>query len=92
MQACPVRAWEQLPVTAHEFTGRLGETLSDVSLPLVTLDTPTDSIANLMIAENSGRICVIDAADGRLAGIVARRDLLRSRAVALRGESKRSRG
>jgi H+/Cl- antiporter ClcA len=71
--------------------GTLGETLSDVSLPVVTLDTPSDVIANLMIAENSGRVCVTDAG-GRLAGIVARRDLLRSRAAALKGERKRSRG
>jgi hypothetical protein len=34
----------------------------------------------------------VTGADGRLVGIVARRDLLRSRAVALKGESKRSRG
>jgi CBS domain-containing protein len=72
--------------------GTLGETLSDVSLPVVTPDTPTDTIANLMIAENTGRVCVVDPADGRLTGIIARRDLLRSRAVALQGESKRSRG
>jgi CBS domain-containing protein len=71
--------------------GTLGETLSDVSLPAVTLHTPSDAIANLMIAENSGRVCVT-ATDGRLAGIVARRDLLRSRAVALKGERTRSRG
>jgi CBS domain-containing protein len=71
--------------------GCLRETLSGVSLPLVTLDTPSDAIANLMIAENTGRVCVIGA-DGRLTGIVARRDLLRSRAVALQGERKRSRG
>jgi CBS domain-containing protein len=80
--------WRQ---EADLLDGTLGETLSDLSLPLVTPDTPSDAIANLMIAENSGRVCVIDA-QGRLAGIVARRDLLRSRAVALRGESKRSRG
>jgi CBS domain-containing protein len=71
--------------------GTLGETLSDVSLPAVTLDTPSVAIANLMIAENSGRVCVTDSG-GRLSGIVARRDLLRSRAAALRGEQKRSRG
>jgi len=76
---------------AAALEGTLRETLSDVSLPVVTLDTPSDVIANLMIAENSGRVCVTDAG-GRLAGIVARRDLLRSRAVALQGESKRSRG
>jgi CBS domain-containing protein len=80
--------WRQEP---RALDGTLGETLSDVSLPCVTLDTPSDAIANLMIAENSGRVCVTGA-DGRLAGIVARRDLLRSRAAALKGESKRSRG
>jgi H+/Cl- antiporter ClcA len=76
---------------ADMLSGTLGETMSDVSLPVVTLDTPSDAIANLMIAENSGRVCVTGP-DGRLAGIVARRDLLRSRAVALQGERKRSRG
>jgi CBS domain-containing protein len=80
--------WRQEPDMVF---GTLGETLSDVSLPAVTLDTPSDAIANLMIAENSGRVCVT-ATDGRLAGIVARRDLLRSRAVALKGERTRSRG
>ena len=80
--------WRQEP---GALDGTLGETLSDVSLPVVTLDTPSDVIANLMIAENSGRVCVT-APDGRVSGIIARRDLLRSRAVALRGESKRSRG
>jgi len=35
---------------------------------------------------------VVNPEDGRIAGIVARRDLLRSRAVALQGERKRSRG
>jgi CBS domain-containing protein len=80
--------WRQEP---DALDGTLRETLSDLSMPMVTLDTPSDAIANLMIAENSGRVCVIDAG-GRVAGIVARRDLLRSRAVALQGESKRSRG
>ncbi len=72
--------------------GTLRETLSDVSLPVVTLDTPSDAIANLMIGENTGRVCVIDPADARLAGIVTRRDLLRSRAVALQGERERAKG
>jgi CBS domain-containing protein len=80
--------WRQ---EAETLEGTLRETLSDLSLPAVTLDTPSDVIANLMIAENSGRVCVIDAG-GRLTGIVARRDLLRSRAAALQGERKRSRG
>jgi len=80
--------WRQ---DAGALDGTLRETLSDASLPVVTPDTPSDAIANLMIAENSGRVCVVDAG-GRVSGIIARRDLLRSRAVALRGESKRSRG
>jgi CBS domain-containing protein len=84
--------WRQeAPEVRGALDGTLRETLSDVSLPVVTLDTPSDTIANLMIAENTGRVCVTDAG-GRLAGIVARRDLLRSRAVALQGERKRSRG
>jgi CBS domain-containing protein len=81
--------WRQEP---DALQGTLRDTMSDVSLPVVTLDTPSDVIANLMIAENSGRVCVVDPANGRLAGIIARRDLLRSRAVALHGERDRSRG
>jgi CBS domain-containing protein len=45
-----------------------------------------------MITEGSGRVCVVDPADGRLVGIIARRDLLRSREVVLDGERNRSRG
>ncbi len=70
----------------------LGETLSDSSLPLATPGTPSDVVANLMIAEGCGRVCVVDPADGRLVGIIARRDLLRSREVVLDGERNRSRG
>jgi H+/Cl- antiporter ClcA len=81
--------WSQAEGTLD---GTLGEMLSDISQPLVTLDTPSDAVANLMIAENTGRVCVVDPADGRLVGIVARRDLLRSRAAALHGERKRSKG
>jgi CBS domain-containing protein len=80
--------WQQ---GSSDAVGTLRETLSESSLPLVTVDTPSDAVANLMISEDIGRVCVIDA-EGRLAGIVARRDLLRSRAVALHGERDRSRG
>lgn len=81
--------WQQ---EGQAVTGTLGETLSDASLPLVTADTPSDAVANLMISEDAGRVCVVDPADGRLVGIVARRDLLRSRAVALQSERHRARG
>ncbi|ODA66157.1 H(+)/Cl(-) exchange transporter ClcA [Methyloligella halotolerans] len=69
----------------------LGEKLSDCSLPLVTPNTPADLVAKLMISEDAGRICVVSPDDGRLIGIVARRDLLRSRAIMLEGEMERSR-
>ncbi|MGN6499710.1 MAG: chloride channel protein, partial [Tsuneonella sp.] len=69
----------------------IGEQLSDSSLPVVTPDTPADAVANLMITEQIGRICVVAPDTGALVGIVARRDLLRSRAAVLRGEMERGR-
>lgn len=69
----------------------IGERLSDLSLPMVTPGTPANSVANLMIAEQTGRICVVAQEDGRLVGIVARSDLLRSRAAMLRLERERGR-
>lgn len=69
----------------------IGDQLTDISMPVVTPDTPADAVANLMITEQTGRICVVAPDSGRLVGIVARRDLLRSRAAMLRGELERSR-
>lgn len=69
----------------------IGERLSDLSLPVVTSRTPADAVANLMIAEQTGRICVVTEKDGRLVGIITRRDLLRSRATMLRLELERGR-
>jgi H+/Cl- antiporter ClcA len=71
-------------------TTTIGDQLSDRSLRVVTRDTPADAVANLMITEQVGRICVVDSGDGRLVGIIARRDLLRSRAAVLRGETLRN--
>ena len=68
----------------------IGEQLSDRSLPVVTRMTPANQVANLMITENVGRICVVDSKTGSLLGIVARRDLLRSRAEHLRAERERT--
>ena len=79
--------WRQL----DEQTTELGDLLSDRSLPVVTPDTPADAIANLMIANEVGRICVVAPEDGRLIGIISRRDLLQSRAAVLRGELDRAR-
>ncbi|MGN6269574.1 MAG: chloride channel protein [Sphingomonas sp.] len=64
----------------------LHERLSDASLPLVRPDTPATDVANLMIAEELGRVCVVDPASGRLIGLIARRNLLAARATSLSGE------
>lgn len=72
-------------------TVSLGDRLSDRSLPVATPDTPADAIANLMITNEVGRICVVAPDDGRLIGIISRRDLLQSRAAVLRGERDRAR-
>jgi CBS domain-containing protein len=71
-------------------TTTIGDQLSDRSLRVVTADTPADVVANLMITEQTGRVCVVNPDDGRLVGIIARRDLLRSRAAVLRGETIRA--
>jgi H+/Cl- antiporter ClcA len=70
----------------------IGEQLSDRSLPLVHPATPATAVAERMIREEAGRICVVDPADGRLIGIIARRDLLRPRAIKVREEGERARG
>src|SRR3546814_4036627 len=51
--------------------------------------TPATDIANLMIAEDMGRICVVDPQSGALIGIIARRNLLSARAGKLREERER---
>ncbi|MGN6620381.1 MAG: chloride channel protein [Sphingomonas sp.] len=66
----------------------LGERTSDGSLPIVEPATPATDIANLMIAEGIGRVCVIDPADGRLIGLIARRNLLGARATSLDDERR----
>jgi H+/Cl- antiporter ClcA len=68
----------------------LGDQLSDKSLPVVHPETPATDVANLMIAEDMGRICVVDPKSGALIGIIARRNLLNARAGKLREERERS--
>ena len=74
------RQGEMLPAAT------LAERLSDGSLPRVRPDMPATDIANLMIAEDIGRVCVVDPASGRLIGMIARRNLLGARARGLSGE------
>ncbi len=70
---------------------RLGDVLSDSSLEMATPDMPANQAAELMIAEDVGRLPVIDPASGRLVGILARRDLLQARAGTHREERERQR-
>ena len=70
---------------------RLGDVLSDGSLEMATPDMPANQAAELMIAEDVGRLPVIDPANGRLVGILARRDLLQARAGTHREERERQR-
>ncbi|TPG43525.1 chloride channel protein [Sphingomonas koreensis] len=67
----------------------VGDRLSDGSLPLVGPATPATDIANLMIADGIGRVCVVDPITGRLVGLIARRHLLGARATSLSGEQFR---
>jgi len=78
-------------VTEPEGTATLGELLSDRSLPVAYLETPCSAVAELMVAEDTGRLPVVDRQSGRLVGIVARRDLLRVRTEQWRGERERVR-
>ena len=70
----------------------LGDQLSDISMPAVYPTTPASDVANLMITDDIGRVCVIAADSGKLIGIIARRDLLQPRADTLRGERDRAGG
>ena len=67
----------------------LGDLLSDRSLPLAYPDMPSIVVADLMVAEDTGRVSVIDRESGRIVGIVARRDLLQARAGQRRDEQQR---
>ena len=62
------------------------------ALPVVHPDTPAVEIANLMIAEDIGRVCVVNRETGRVVGIIARRNLLQALASKVREELERSGG
>jgi H+/Cl- antiporter ClcA len=70
----------------------LREQLSDSSLPVVLPDSPAIEDANLMIAEEIGRVCVIAPDGGKPLGLIARRNLLAARATKVREERHRSHG
>ena len=68
----------------------IGEQLSDASLNVAYPDTPASNVADMMITEDVGRICVVSPHDGSLVGLVARRDLLQPRAQQHRDERVRT--
>lgn len=70
---------------------RLDELLSDRSLNMATPDMPANQAAELMLAEDVSHLPVVDGRDGRLIGILARRDLLQARLGQHREERERRR-
>jgi CBS domain-containing protein len=80
--------WRQAEI-APEVT--LRDQLSDSSLPAVRPETPAIAVANLMITEEIGRVCVVAPEDGRIIGLIARRNLLAARATKVREERVRHR-
>lgn len=81
--------WQHADIAADV---TLGDQISDGSLPVVLPTLPASDVANLMIADDIGRVCVVCPDDGRLLGIIARRNLLRPRASSVREERYRATG
>lgn len=69
----------------------LGDLLSDPYLRLAYPDMLSIVVADLVVAEDTGRVSVVDRESGRIVGIVARRDLLQARAGQRREEQQRER-
>lgn len=69
----------------------IGEQLSDASMRIAFPTTPASDVANMMIAEDVGRICVVLPEDGALVGLIARCNLLQPRAEHRRDERGRTR-
>jgi H+/Cl- antiporter ClcA/CBS domain-containing protein len=69
----------------------VGDQVSDAPILSAFDDEPAGRLADRMADANIGRAPVLRRKDGALVGIVARRDLLRVRAMAVRSEAKRER-
>lgn len=65
--------------------------VSDAALAALHPEDVAAHALDVMLAAGRGRVPVTDPADGRLVGIVTRRDLLQVRAAEVRGERERSR-
>ena len=68
---------------------RLGERVSDASIPTVGPNDTTATAIEYMLASDQGRIPVVDPATGMLVGLLTRKDLLQVRAAVARAEGER---
>jgi CIC family chloride channel protein len=76
-------------VTGWPADKSLGEQFADQKLLVAYEDEMVGSLADRMAAADVGRVPILRRADGRLVGLVARRDLLRVRANVIRHERER---
>jgi len=68
---------------------RLGERISDASLPIVHPDDVTARAVDVMLATDQGRLPVTDRKTGVLVGLLTRKDLLQVRGAVARSEHDR---
>lgn len=68
----------------------LGEALQGRELIFGHPEELASQLADRMALSGAGRVPILDRANGRLVGIVGRKDLFRSRARRLREESQRT--
>ncbi len=81
-----VLRWQQ---ERAELDQSLADLVSDASLPLAHPDDTVGYVADLMLATDAGRIPIVDPESGQLAGLVARKDLLRLRHSLQANETER---
>jgi H+/Cl- antiporter ClcA/CBS domain-containing protein len=67
----------------------LFDLVSDASVPVAHTDDTVGQVTDLMIAQDVGRVPVVELATGRLVGLIARKDLLRLRSAAATTEAHR---
>ncbi|WP_022681563.1 chloride channel protein [Sphingobium bisphenolivorans] len=69
----------------------LAESLSDASQPFAFPDSPSGTVADLIVQSGIGRIPVVDHDSRRVIGILSRQDLLKARHKVRRAELARAR-
>jgi len=67
----------------------LYDIVSDASWPVAHPEDTVGRVTDLMIAENIGRVPIVEPGTGRLEGLIARKDLLRLRAASAASEQRR---